>query len=78
MERCDPIDLEREINQHDHLNTWFTEKQIVNIMKQLINGCKALNDCGIIHRDLKPSNIMVKDGIYKVPKYVYIDWGFRC
>lgn len=39
----------------------FTDKEILNILKQLIEGVGYLHENGIMHRDIKPDNILLKD-----------------
>jgi len=37
----------------------MTEKLGRTLFKQLLDGLKAIHDCGITHRDIKPSNILI-------------------
>lgn len=39
----------------------FSEKEVIEIARQIINGYKFLMTKGIIHRDMKPANILIKD-----------------
>lgn len=47
------------------------EKEAMQILSQLLNGCNALTQHCIIHRDLKPANILMKG-----TQPVIIDFGF--
>ena len=47
------------------------EKKVVEILKQILNGCKYLLEEGILHRDLKPANIFKKGTLWKIG-----DFGF--
>jgi serine/threonine protein kinase len=40
--------------------TVLSEEDMVEIMRQLINGLGYLHACGVIHRDLKPENILIE------------------
>lgn len=41
-------------------NNILSEHEMVEIMRQLIEGLGYLHECGIIHRDLKPENILIE------------------
>ncbi len=50
----------------------FNEKQVVQLLQDILEIIKFVHDCGVIHRDIKPSNLIrrKKDG-----KIVLIDFG---
>ncbi|CAD8091622.1 unnamed protein product [Paramecium sonneborni] len=68
MERCDS-DLEKEIKSRIAQQRWYTEVEVVSIMKQLFNGYKILYQSQIIHRDIKPANILIYQGKYKIADF---------
>ena len=37
----------------------FSSKEILDVVKQIIDGFLVLNSHGVIHRDLKPENLLV-------------------
>ena len=57
MEYCPHGDLEQLIR----LQKFIPEDRAIFIMKQVLEGYKALLSKGIIHRDLKPANILIQD-----------------
>ena len=60
MEYIDGTNLEEYIQ-----NNSFSEKEAINLLRQIIHGLKEIHQQNIIHRDIKPSNIMrTKDGLY--------------
>ena len=64
-------DWDKEINLHLSKRKYYTEKELINILKQL---CEALlflkNKFNISHRDIKPQNVLVFDGdIYKLADF---------
>ncbi|CAD8067556.1 unnamed protein product [Paramecium primaurelia] len=42
------------------------EKQIIDIIYQVLKGVNFLHQNGIIHRDIKPENILLQNGIVKL------------
>ena len=67
MEYCPHGDLEGLIK----LQKYIPEDRAILIMKQVLEGYKALLAKGIIHRDLKPANIMRVGDKWKIG-----DFGF--
>ena len=65
-------DWEVEIyNRKTQNNNYYTESQLINILKQLSSALLFLQkDKQISHRDIKPENILVfKNGIYKLSDF---------
>jgi serine/threonine protein kinase len=63
-------DWEKEIRSYNDKNLEYTEKELVQIIKQLSSVLSFLQRNNISHRDIKPQNILVfKNGIYKVADF---------
>lgn len=59
MDFVEGVDLKRWLeNRNDHK---ATEKQIVEVFCDMLQGVVYIHGQGIIHRDLKPSNFMVSN-----------------
>ena len=61
MEFCKDGSLESRIKKK-----LLTEVEALLIIKQLLNGFKALHDQGIIHRDFKPANVLINGDECKI------------
>ena len=59
-------DWDKEINIRSQYELYYTEKEIMNIMNQLISTLSLLEQFHITHRDIKPQNILVSKGQYKL------------
>lgn len=57
MEFIEGIELKTSLDN----NEAFTERHILNIMKQLLAALQYSHQHGVIHRDIKPSNLMITD-----------------
>ena len=62
-------DWDKEINKRSQLNLYYTQKEIIDIMKQLIGVLSLLQKNHITHRDIKPQNILIINGKYKLSDF---------
>ena len=59
-------DWEIEIKYRSKHKIFYTEKELLNIIKQLVNCYSLLQKCNITHRDVKPQNILIINTYYKI------------
>ena len=59
-------DWDKEINVRSKYQLYYTEKEMMNIINQLISTLSLLQKNHITHRDIKPQNILVSKGQYKL------------
>jgi serine/threonine protein kinase len=63
-------DWEKEIRKYNDKNLEYTERELIDIIKQLSSVLSFLQKNNISHRDIKPQNILVfKNKIYKVADF---------
>ena len=62
-------DWEQEIYLRYQYQEYYTEKELVNILGQIITTCALLQKNHISHRDIKPQNILLKNGLYKLSDF---------
>ena len=62
-------DMEKELIIRCNSLTFFTEKDLINIITQLIIVCSQLQKNNIAHRDIKPQNILINNGLYKLSDF---------
>ena len=60
------IDWEKEIKKRKEEKYYYTEGELFNILKQLVETFSLLQKNNITHRDIKPQNVLIVNGIYKV------------
>ena len=60
-------DWGKEIEQRSKINKYYTEKELINILKQLIDVLFFFQKNNIAHRDIKPQNVLIfKNNVYKI------------
>ena len=60
-------DWNTEIENRAKLNNFYTENELIKILKQLVDVLTYFQKNNIAHRDIKPQNILVfKNNIYKI------------
>lgn len=60
-------DWESQIEKRAETKNYYTEIELVNILKQLVNTFLFLQNKGIAHRNIMPKNILICDNnIYKI------------
>ena len=66
MEKADS-DWENLIEKRAETKNYYTEAELINILKQLVNALLFLQEKGIAHRNIKPKNILIcENNIYKI------------
>ena len=55
-------DWEKEIKKRSALKHYYTEKELVIILKKLVKTFSRLQKANVSHRDIKPQNILVCEG----------------
>ena len=68
MEKGDK-DWETEIKERSENNNYYSEKEILNIITQLIGTLSLMQKNHITHRDIKPQNILIIKGKYKLCEF---------
>ena len=68
MEKCER-DVEQECIIRNKYLKFFTEKNLIDILCQLILTCSSLQKNNICHGDIKPQNILILNGSYKLSDF---------
>ncbi|KAJ3429207.1 cyclin-dependent kinase 10 [Anaeramoeba flamelloides] len=65
FEYCDN-DLEKLINNKEVI---LEQRQVKEIMHQLISGLEFIHTRWVLHRDLKPDNLLIKNNVLKIADF---------
>ena len=59
-------DWEQELFIRQKYNKFYTEKELLTILSQLVKTFALLQKNHITHRDVKPQNVLISKGLYKI------------
>ena len=62
-------DVEQECIIRNKYMKYYTEKNLIDILCQLIITCSSLQKYNICHGDIKPQNILILNGYYKLSDF---------
>jgi serine/threonine protein kinase len=59
-------DWEVELKRRRMNSEFYTEYELLNIVKQLVKTLSIMQQNNVTHRDIKPQNVLIKGGFYKL------------
>ena len=65
MEKAE-LDMEQELIIRNKYMKYYSERELTNVLCQLIIACAQMQKNKIAHRDIKPQNILILNGLYKL------------
>lgn len=57
-----PVCLAARIHERVNVATWFSSREIIDLLLPVLEALQTLSDAGLVHRDVKPENILFIDG----------------
>ena len=72
MDLVPGMPLSELLTGRESSNHPFTEKDLLSVIKPLLEGLQAVHSAGVYHRDIKPSNILIRQDNSRP---VLIDFG---
>ncbi len=63
-------DWDKEIKHRASIKNYYSEEELINIIRQLVNALNYLQENNIAHRDIKPQNILIFDNkVFKLADF---------
>jgi hypothetical protein len=59
-------DWEVELKRRRINSEFYTEYELLDIVKQLVKTLSIMQQNNVTHRDIKPQNVLIKEGFYKL------------
>ena len=60
------IDLHSEINHRKHIDSPYSDAEIIEFLRQMTSALTYMQENGVSHRDIKPQNIFLSGGTFKL------------
>lgn len=57
-----PANFTEMIHERAEMPAWFSSREIIELIRPVLDALQTLSDAGLVHRDVKPENILLFNG----------------